>query len=915
VRVTCPHCGVRLQVRPDVAGKRGRCPNPSCGEVLQIPPATGNATSGNVSENDTAKVPQKKSASQKNVPVRPRSTGTQTRTAKAEPGIPGPSPIQPKTTRQCSVSGRSKPGRSVPVTVIVGSLLLVLVIGGTLVFRSSGHAPPLQAGTEVVASAPVEPKPVEADFQRDLAPFIKTYCNDCHGTEAQEGDFAFDRYNSLASIHRDRSIWVKVMKLVKLGAMPPADADQPSAEERQKVVDWLDHQLFYVDCNAPQDPGRVTVRRLNKTEYNNTVNDLLKIDFRPADDFPSDDVGHGFDNIGDVLTIPPLLMEKYLAAAEQISGKVIPPGNPLFDLRIADGDQLGSEGSVQDSSHGKYMLSRGKVFHTFPLPREGKYKLHFLARQDKAGPEDAKMEVKVDDKVLKTVSVKQTRGFEKISFDVTSDGKPMQVSTEFLNDFYKADAKDGKDRNIEINSIELEGPLDTRESDRDGLLLTRHLPNAERTPYQTAALSLDPFLPRAFRRPVENAEIERYAQLASNLVESGETYEQAMRVTLQAVLISPHFLFRVEGGRRAAGPIEMLDDYALASRLSYFLWNSMPDDELFELAKQGRLHQSDILRQQTERLLKSPRSEALVKNFAGQWLGLRKLVTTEVDPDTKLFPEFTKEVRMDLWKETETFFGSVVQNDASIYDLLDGRYTFLNERLAGFYGIPNVSGEEFRRVELTDQPRAGVLTQGSVLTLTSFPNRTSPVKRGEWVLSNIFNDPPPEAPPQVPALDETSKANPNMTFREQLELHRSDPGCASCHVEMDAIGFGFQTFDAIGRLRTKEGNHPVDASGMLPGGETFNGPLELIEVLRKQKTRFGRCLTEKMLTFSLGRGVEWYDRCTVDSIMTRLEKDDRFSSLIFGIVSSAPFQSRTYREPPKSDSLSAMATPAMTTVE
>ncbi len=878
MRVTCPHCGTRIQVRAEAAGKRGRCPNADCRQVLQIPMLNESGAQGKSEAIPPIVV---RSASSRSA-VKPVSDSTSRGGVKKKIGK--------------SRARKRRNGRPL-MTMVIGGFLFVLVVGVGFVARTWSTLPELQA-----AGAPAgneSQQSAEANYAKDLLPFIQTYCGDCHTNGAHEGDFAFDQYKDLAALKNDRSFWVKVLKLIKLGAMPPADADQPTAEERQRAIDWLDHQLFYVDCNSVQDPGRVTVRRLNRTEYNNTIHDLFGVQFRPADDFPSDDSGHGFDNNGDVLTVPPLLMEKYLAAAEQVSTEVVPLGNPVFALRKILGSETTGQGNVQNSS--RYLISTGSADGQFEVPRPGPYKLHIYARQDKAGDEDAKLEVKFGGQLLKTISVTQNRGFQKFTFDVKPGKGKQEVSAKFINDFYDPKAKSAKDRNVEVAAFELEGPLNELPEDRQSLLLTRILPGEERTAHQAAIENLTPFLPRAFRRPVTEEEINRYALLTEDLVKGGESFEQAMRVTLQAVLISPHFLFRVEGGRRIEGPNEMLDDYALASRLSYFLWSTMPDDELIELARQNKLHEPAVLRQQTERLLKSPRSQALIENFAGQWLGLRKLVTTEVDPDTKLFPEFTNDIRMDLWKETESFFGSIVQNDASVYDLLDGKYTFLNERLAKFYGIDGVTGPEFRRVDLANQPRAGVLTQGSVLTLTSFPNRTSPVKRGEWVLANIFNDPPPDAPPQVPALDDTTSANPNLTFREQLELHRKGPNCASCHVEMDAIGFGLQSFDAIGRFREKEGEHPVDASGKLPGGETFDGPIELIQILRGQKTRFGRCLTEKMLTFSLGRGVEWYDRCTVDNIMTRLEKDDRFSTLFFEIVSSAPFQSRTYRELPGSD--------------
>jgi Protein of unknown function (DUF1592)/Protein of unknown function (DUF1588)/Protein of unknown function (DUF1585) len=369
-----------------------------------------------------------------------------------------------------------------------------------------------------------------------------------------------------------------------------------------------------------------------------------------------------------------------------------------------------------------------------------------------------------------------------------------------------------------------------------------------------------------------------------------------MNLTMQAVLVSPHFLFRVEGGRRRDAGVEMLDDFALASRLSYFLWSSLPDDELFELAGQNRLHAPDVLKQQTLRLLNHPRADALVSNFAGQWLGLRRLTTKDVRPDAAQFPGFDDQLRLDLWKETELFFGSIVRSNGSIYELLTGRYSFLNERLARHYGIEGVNGPEFRRVNFKDQPRAGVLTQGSFLTLTSHPARTSPVKRGEWVLTNLLGDAPPEPPPSVPTLEQTQAANPTLTLRQQMERHRADPACANCHRVMDAIGFGLENFDPVGRWRDRDSTQPIDAKGALPTGETFDGPIELVAILNQRKADFGRCLTEKLLTYALGRGVEWYDKCAVDDILARLKTDDRFATLILAIVESAPFQMRRVQE-------------------
>ncbi len=564
------------------------------------------------------------------------------------------------------------------------------------------------------------------------------------------------------AVKRDRRAWNKVLKRLKSEVMPPVDADKPTAPERARAVQWLDHQLNDVDSSRPQDPGRVTVRRLNRTEYDNTVRDLLGVDFQPANDFPADDSGFGFDDIGDVLTVPPLLLEKYLAAAEDIAERAVPS--------------------------------------------------HSTDQQRRSQP------------------------------------------------------------------------------------LVREVPRAGLSPAGAARANLKRFLPRAFRRNVSAEECERYVALAQRALDHGNSFDQAMNLTLQAVLVSPHFLFRVEAGRLREGGVERLDDFALASRLSYFLWSSMPDEELFRLAGQSRLHEPDVLKAQALRLLHDPRADALVTNFAGQWLGLRGLKSRDVRPDVAKFPDFTDQLRLDLLKETELFVRSVMLANGSIGDFLNGRYSFLNERLARHYGIDGVKGSEFRRVNFAKERRAGLLTQGSILTLTSHPGRTSPVKRGEWVLTNFLGDAPPPPPPSVPTLEKTQTANPGLTVRQQMERHRADPGCAVCHKVMDVIGFGLENFDPVGRWRDRDGKNPIDAKGALPNGEVFDGPVELTAILSRRKAEFSRCLTEKMFTYALGRGVEWFDKRAVDEIVARLGKDDKFNTLILGIVDSAPFQMRRVQE-------------------
>jgi hypothetical protein len=771
-----------------------------------------------------------------------------------------------------SSTAPNSPSRAIRLRIVVVVGAMVLVLSGTRFLRI-WLSPPT-----------VRPVPADArnDFEKDLLPFLQHYCADCHGDGGHEGDFTYDRYHDVEALKRDRHVWTKVLKNLKSEAMPPADADPPPAEERARAVKWLDHQLFYVDCSQPRDPGRVTVRRLNRSEYNNTVRDLLGVHFQPANDFPADDTGHGFDNIGDVLTVPPLLLEKYLAAAEEIADRAVRSQSPSYSRNRYSAKP---KGNVRDQVEGKVLIVKDGVIHqSFAFPRPGRYAIRVQARLDPPGEQPANMEVRLGTAVVQTVELKNGEPLQVFETVVDAGDRTQKVSVTV------------KDRPLQVAYIEVEGPLEFTDEERRAQPLVRDLPRAGVTPAAAARANLQRFLPRAFRREIPADECERYVALTQRALDRGDSFDQAMNLTLQAVLVSPHFLFRVEGGRRRDAGVEMLDDFALASRLSYFLWSSLPDDELFELAGQNRLHDPAVLRQQTLRLLNHPRADALVAHFASQWLGLRRLTTRDVRPDAAQFPGFDDQMRLDLWKETELFFGSIVRSNGSIYELLTARYSFLNERLARHYGIEGVSGPEFRRVDFKDQPRAGVLTQGSFLTLTSHPGRTSPVKRGEWVLTNLLGDAPPEPPPSVPTLEQTQAANPTLTLRQQMERHRADPACANCHRVMDAIGFGLENFDPVGRWRDRDGTQPIDAKGALPTGETFDGPIELVAILNQRKADFGRCLTEKLLTYALGRGVEWYDKCAVDDILARLKTDDRFATLILAIVESAPFQMRRVQE-------------------
>jgi mono/diheme cytochrome c family protein len=632
------------------------------------------------------------------------------------------------------------------LTLILGFLLLV----------AAGPPGSRLTGAEKKETKP-DPKAAKGGpkftFKEHLVPFVDQYCLRCHSPPKPKGQVNFRKLLDEATLTKERLLWENVLHNLRAKEMPPPDRKQPPAAERAAMVAYLEAQLSKLDCTQ-KDPGRVTIRRLNRVEYNNTIRDLVGVKFQPAKDFPADDVGYGFDNIGDVLSLPTLLMEKYLAAAE----KIIETAFKSPDIR-------------------------------------------------------------------KRILIAQPAG------------------------------KNHK---------------------------------------EAARKILQNFARRAFRRPVRPFELDRLISLVELAEKNGDSFETGIQLALQAVLVSPHFLFRIEMNRvpmKPTGPVRPIDDFALASRLSYFLWSSMPDEELFKLAQRGTLRKDGNLEAQVKRMLKDGKSRALVDNFAGQWLQLRNLET--VNPNTGQFPTFNDALRKAMLQETELFFTAVMKEDRSILDFIDADYTFLNERLAKHYGIAGVKGDHFRRVKLTDGNRGGVLTQASILTITSNPTRTSPVKRGKWILENILGTPPPPPPPEVPELSEDKKEVLSGSLRQRMEKHRANPSCATCHQRMDPLGFGFENFDAVGAWRTKDGKFTIDPSGTLPGGKTFRGPKELKAILKAREKEFGRCLAEKMLTYALGRGLEAFDKCAVDDIAEKLAKDRyKFTSLVLNIVKSDPFQKR-----------------------
>jgi Protein of unknown function (DUF1592)/Protein of unknown function (DUF1588)/Protein of unknown function (DUF1585)/Protein of unknown function (DUF1587)/Protein of unknown function (DUF1595)/Ca-dependent carbohydrate-binding module xylan-binding/Planctomycete cytochrome C len=783
---------------------------------------------------------------------------------------------------------------------------------GVLAFLTLGYDNAVSGQEASNAGAPLNDVNGPGAFRSAVLPLLAKYCTSCHGPVKPKGGLNLVALKDETSVGSQQKIWERVREYVEGGVMPPEERPQPSHEEAARLTQWIKSALKPEECGRTFDPGRVTIRRLNRAEYNNTVRDLIGIDFHPADDFPSDDVGYGFDNIGDVLTMPPILMEKYLAAAEAVSEEaIVVEPSAKGSIKSYSSASLGADSGGSPRGDGTLGLaSEGEITVIHAFPRNGHYLIRVRAAGDQAGPEPVKMEVRIDGKSLKKFDVTAPSGkLQDFQTKQNLRGGARRLSVAFLNDYYEPNAPDPKqrDRNLIVDSIEVDGPLYSPgdplpESHRRIIFRTAktesEVPDAARAIVEKLAA-------RAYRRPVTSSELAKLVKLVDLAIQNGDSFTRGIQLAVQAVLVSPEFLFRVEldsrgkkiPGKTGAAPAagQLIGDFELASRISYFLWSSMPDDELWRVTVDGSLRSPEVLDKHVRRMLRDPKVQALVDNFAGQWLQLRNL--RSVNPDRSAYPNFDEPLRQAMIRETELFFGAVMRGDLSLLDFLDADFTFVNERLARHYGIPGVKGAQFRRVKLKDRQRGGLVTQASILTVTSNPTRTSPVKRGKWVLEQLLGTPPPPPPPNVPTLQEDQKALTAATVRLRMEQHRAKASCAVCHSKLDPLGFGLENYDAVGGWRDQDGGAAVDSSGTLPSGESFRGPEELKKILKAHTRQFTRCLSEKMLTYALGRGLEEYDRCAVDQIVKSLEADRyRFSTLILAIVKSDPFQKRRDRE-------------------
>jgi uncharacterized protein DUF1592/uncharacterized protein DUF1588/uncharacterized protein DUF1587/uncharacterized protein DUF1585/uncharacterized protein DUF1595 len=843
----------------------------------------------------------------------------------------------------------------------------VAAIGSVLKAQEGAQAGAAQAATHGVAERAVADHAASrpgaaaatpalspaAGFETLVKPFLAENCYGCHGNKKHKKDLNFEAIESVASLTTDGDRWDDVVQKLRLREMPPDDEPQPAEHQRQAVATWVARELARIEKATPPDPGRITARRLNRTEYNNTIRELLGVDTHPADDFPQDDAGYGFDNIADVLSLSPVLMEKYISAGERVARVALfgPPAlKPTLTRLRSDGRKVREVQEVPDT-YDVTGLSLPNAFHAIHrIPVEGDYIIKVgLGGVRPAGSSPVALALWIDEREVATVphdperaatfaddrqdfggqttefKVRLTAGDHWISvavprifeglparyagpnpstrpapalkeFKPRPGATPEQIAQQRKQyDMTQAELLKLPLNGVRVSSVDVGGPYTQpggpSRASLQKIYTCGHFVEGAHTPMCATRIMTD-LTRRAFRRPVSAREVQKYVGLVRQAEEQEHSLAEGLAVGIQAVLVSPDFLFRIEQDHAAAAgkSVSPITQHELATRLAYFLWASMPDEPLRRAADTGTLRNPGVLAAQVRRMLRDPKATALAENFGGQWLQFRALESTTRDRDK--FPDFEDYLRLSMRRETELFVDHIVRDDRSILDFIDGRYSYLNERLARHYGVAGVSGPEFRRVDLSATPRTGVLTQGSVLTVSSYATRTSPVLRGKWVLDNLLNSPPPPPPADVPNLDEASIGTA-MSMREQLEAHRKDPICASCHRRMDPLGFGLENFDAVGAWRSLDGKFPIDATGTLPDGDSFTGPVELAAILKEGREPFARAITSKLMTYALGRGLERYDTRTVKLIASRLPaRDYKFSALVLEIVNSLPFQSR-----------------------
>jgi hypothetical protein len=738
---------------------------------------------------------------------------------------------------------------------------------------------------------------------------IGRYCISCHGDKLKTAGISLENLD-IAKAGENPAIWEKVLVKVDSGQMPPAGLPHPDAATSKAFTIYLQTELDRYAAAHP-DPGHPVIHRLNRAEYSNAIRDLLALDINPGTQLPADDSGYGFDNIGDVLSLSPVLIERYMSVGRMVSRLAVGDTDvkPGIDVFAPSRDRVAARGrgarNERISDDVPFDSAGGLSFqYAFPVDAEYVFKIQAGGGRpgQPAGPPELRISVNAGVRRVSLTTIRSGAMLETIpglarggapGSGAPGAGEPDNLDLRLDGARLKLfEVRGGGFGSLSVaGPYNILGPGNSPSRRRIFVCNPAAAPEEERC----ARRILTALVRRAYRRPATDADLRPLLALydfGRHDPEAG-SFDYGIEMALRGLLVTPDFLFRIERDPSGApNAVHRIDDFEMASRLSFFLWSSIPDEELLKLAEEGRLKDPKVLKQQTARMLDDPKSKAFVNNFAGQYLFVRNLETWKPDPDA--FPEFDNGLRHAFEEETTLFFNAVLRENRPVTELLDAKFTFLNERLADFYGVPGVHGPQFRRVEITDPNRAGILGQGSLLTVTSYPNRTSVVQRGKWVLENLLGTPPPPPPPNVPTLDPHGKEG-NLSMRQALEQHRANPACAACHSRMDPIGFKLENYDGVGAWRDGDNGAPIDASGKMPDGAEFTGPGGLRTLLlTRYRDDFISTFTQKLLTYALGRGIEPTDLPAVRAMLRdAARQNDTIPTLIDAIVASPQFQMRT----------------------
>jgi hypothetical protein len=819
------------------------------------------------------------------------------------------------------MSLRWRPTFSSPTLASSALALSALVAAASVFAQSASQSDDAPQSTPAMLSDPAQPRTGNGP-----PAMLDAFCSRCHNDIDRKANLSIEDLRGIDLLHgANVDEWERILRRTSLGEMPPLNKPQPAPATRAAFVSWLERSLDSYAAQHP-DPGRATIRRLNRTEYANAVRDLLALKIDVSRELPQDNSGYGFDNIADVLSVSPTLMDRYVAVAGKVGrmatgltsprefvtsydvpkdGSIMNAGRPAYNERASDDLPLGSRGGGVVDYYARYDASyeisgwlnantnnetdrqnEDRVSIRVPL-KAGAHRIGLSFRRQIA-PDESVQTLRND---LDKVPI-PTEAPVMLPLDISVDG--IRVQTIDVPSYRLSPRYAQQNFPRDVLQIDVTGPFSPKgvgkTPSRERIFLCK--PSGASAETACATRIVTALARRAYRRPVAAADIAPLMRIYAAERRASD-FEHGVEAAVEAILVSPHFLFVVEQdpAGSAPGSVHRISDLDYASRLSFFLWSSIPDDTLLQLAEADQLHKPEVLDAQISRMLADPRAGALTRNFAGQWLYLRNL--EQQRPDITIFPGFDTRLRTAMARETEMFFGYVLKTNRSVLDFIAADYTFLNQRLAEHYGIGGVSGTAFRRVNLDPAShRGGLLGQASILTVTSYGNHTSVVKRGKWILDNMLAAPPPAPPPDVPALQESHDGR-LLTAREQLEMHRKNPVCASCHVKMDPLGFSLENFDAVGAYRVKDVGQPIDASAVMPDGVKFSGIAGLQQILLARKDEFTGAFTERLLTYALARGITARDMPAVRTIARDAAADGyRIKTIITGIVTSAPFTLR-----------------------